>query len=148
MPDYYTPNCRRAEGFIDPDVSNYPTCLPLAEFETWYIFKRSHTDLDSWFSFSKSGFLAGTKEPNLHNNLPIAGVKTSGFRSFPRVIVQNDSQTVLSRIWTRVVDSISYDDNRYVKHSSGISVKEENCDVLNIFMQKDAKSVIHFGTCS
>ena len=29
--------------------------------------------------------------------------------------VQSETQTALSRIWTRVTDSISYDDNHYAK---------------------------------
>ena len=31
-------------------------------------------------------------------------------------------QTALSRIWTRVSDSISYNDNCYTKHASSVKV--------------------------
>ena len=34
----------------------------------------------------------------------------------------SEIQTVLSRIWTQVVDSISYDHNRYAKSASIIHV--------------------------
>ena len=41
-----------------------------------------------------------------------------GFIPFPRVLVQCEMQSVSSRIWTRVVVSISYDDNRYTTGTS------------------------------
>ena len=43
--------------------------------------------------------------------LPIAGGRIIGFIPFPRVLVLCEMQSVLSRIWTRVAMSISYDDN-------------------------------------
>ena len=36
-----------------------------------------------------------------------------GFIPFPKVLVLCEMQSVLSRIWTRVAVSISYDDNHY-----------------------------------
>ena len=45
--------------------------------------------------------------------LPIAGGRIIGFISFPRALVLCEMQSVSSRIWTRVVVSISYDDNHY-----------------------------------
>ena len=45
--------------------------------------------------------------------LPIAGGRIIGFIPFPMVLVLCEMQSVSSRIWTRVVVSISYDDNHY-----------------------------------
>ena len=45
--------------------------------------------------------------------LPIAGGRIIGFIPFPGVFVQCEMQSVLSRIWTRVAVSSSYDDNHY-----------------------------------
>ena len=52
------------------------------------------------------------KEPVLHY-LPIAGGRTDDFLSFPRALAQAKTQTDSSRIWTRMDNSIPYDDNRY-----------------------------------
>ena len=43
----------------------------------------------------------------------LAGGRMIGFIPFPRVLVLCEMQSVSSRIWTRVVVSISYDDNHY-----------------------------------
>ena len=37
---------------------------------------------------------------------------------FSRALKESEMQTVSPRIWTRVADSISYDDNRYAKRTS------------------------------
>ena len=37
--------------------------------------------------------------------------------SFPRTLALSEMQTALSRIWTQVVNSISYNDNHYVRHA-------------------------------
>ena len=44
--------------------------------------------------------------------LPIAGGGIIGFIPFPRLLVQCEMQSASSRIWTRVVVSISYDNNQ------------------------------------
>ena len=36
----------------------------------------------------------------------------------PKVLAQSEMQTALSRIWTRVANSISYNDNHYAKCAS------------------------------
>ena len=38
---------------------------------------------------------------------------------FPRVLAWNETQTATSRIWTWVVNSISYKNNNYAKYASG-----------------------------
>ena len=53
------------------------------------------------------------EEPSLPYYLPIAEGRIIRFIPFPRVLVQWEMWSVLSRIWTRVVVSISYDDNHY-----------------------------------
>ena len=50
-------------------------------------------------------------EPCLLYYLAIAVGRIIAFIAFPRVLVLCEMQSVLSRIWTRVVVSISYDDN-------------------------------------
>ena len=69
--------------------------------------------LNSEFSFSKISSLTKAEEPCLPYYLPIAGRRIIGFIPFPRVLVLYEMQSVSSRIWTRVVVSISYDDNHY-----------------------------------
>ena len=77
------------------------------------ILKRSLTGLNSEFSFSLTSCLTKAEEPSLPYYLPIAGGRIIGFIPFPRVLVLCEMQSVLSRIWTRVAVSISYDNNHY-----------------------------------
>ena len=51
------------------------------------------------------------EEPSLPYYLPIAEGRIIGFIPFPRVLVLCEMQSVLSKIWTHVAVSISYDDN-------------------------------------
>ena len=78
-----------------------------------FFFKQSLTGLNSEFSFSKTSCLSKAEEPSLPYYLPIAGGRIIGFIPFPRVLVLYEMQSVLSRIWTRITMSISYDDNHY-----------------------------------
>ena len=64
------------------------------------------------FSFSLSGCLTKAKEPTLHYYLPIAGKRTGS----------SEMQTALSRIWTRVTNSISEDDYSYTKSTCTVHV--------------------------
>ena len=84
-----------------------------AGYDTRSIFKRSLTGLNSEFSFSKTSCLTKAEEPSLPYYLPIAGGRIIGFITFPRVLVLSEMQSILSRIWTRVAVSISYDNNHY-----------------------------------
>ena len=61
------------------------------------------------------------KNPVFPTILPIAGGTILGFIPFPRVLVLCEMQSVLSRFWTRVAVSISYDDNHYSILFYGIS---------------------------
>ena len=82
------------------------------------IFKRSLTGLNSEFSFSLTSCLTKAQEISLPYYLPIAGGRIIRFIPFPRVLVLCEMQSASSRIWTRVVLSISYDDNHYTTGTS------------------------------
>ena len=82
-------------------------------------FKQSLTGLNSEFSFSYTSCPTKAEEPSLPYYLPIAGGRIIGFIPFSRVLVLCKMQSVLSRIWTRVAVSISYDDNHY---TSGLCI--------------------------
>ena len=79
----------------------------------WSIFKRSLTGLNTEFSFFSTSCHTKVKEPSLSYYLPIAGRRIVGFIPFPRVLVLCEMQTASSRIWTLVVELISFDDNHY-----------------------------------
>ena len=81
-------------------------------------FKRSLAGLNSEFSFSQTSCLTKAEEPSLPYYLPIAGGRIIGFIPFPRVLVLCEMQSVLSKNWTRIVVSISCDDNHYTTGTS------------------------------
>ena len=60
-------------------------------------------------------WLAKAKRPSLPWYLPTAGGITDGFILFKNVLAHCETQTALSKIWTRVANSISSDDNSYTK---------------------------------
>ena len=116
-------------------VINAPTTLftdPSAQagYDTRSIFKRSLTGLNSEFSFFQTSCLTKAEESSLSYYLPIAGGRIIGFIPFPRVLVLCELQSVLSRIWTRVAMSISYDDNHY---PTGTNYKWYHCHSCSIF---------------
>ena len=82
-------------------------------YDTWSIFKRSLSGLNSEFSFSKTSCLTKAEEHSLPYYLPIAGGRIIGSIPFPRVLVPCEMQSVSSKIWTRVAASISYDDKHF-----------------------------------
>ena len=94
-----------------------------AGYDTRSIFKRSLTGLNSEFSFSYTSCLTKAEEHSLSYYLPIAGGRIIGFVPFPRVLGLCEMQSVSSRIWTRVAESISYDDNHY-------STKQSDSEVI------------------
>ena len=87
-------------------------------YDSMSIFKRSLTGLNSEFSFSETSCLTKAEELSLPYYLPIAGGRIIGFIPFPRVLVLCERQQILSRIWTHVAVSISYDDNHYTMGTS------------------------------
>ena len=74
--------------------------------------------MNSEFSKLKTGRLTKVKETSLPYYLPIPGERTNRFMAFSKELKWSKIQTILSRIWTWVDDSISYDDNHYTEHAS------------------------------
>ena len=108
------------------------TLPPCTGCDTRRIFKQSKTGLNSEFSSAYIDCLTKVKESSLFYYLPTAGCRRrDGFMPFQRVLVWSETQTVLSRIWTQVVDSISNDDNRYAKHTD--YTKQECILILSSF---------------
>ena len=101
-----------------------------AGYDTRSIFKRSLTGLSSEFSFSKTSCLAKAEEPSLPY---ITGGRIIGFIYFPRVLCEMKSAS--SRIWTRVVVSIPYDDNHYTTSTSEFSNKGLRLNHINNYSQ-------------
>ena len=69
--------------------------------------------------------------------------------TFVRMQAWTETQTASSKIWTRIADSISYDDNRYAKNSTmkmfiascKIGNSNENCDFNSIEMSTDVRTL-------
>ena len=57
--------------------------------------------------------------------------RTDGFIPLLRALVQNEMQTALSRNWTQVNDSNSYDDTHYATLIDGVWVNISPSDPLN-----------------
>ena len=104
--------------------------LHSGRYDTRSIFKWSLTGLNSEFSFSKASCLTRTEEPSLPYYLPIAGGRIIGFIPFPRVLMLCEMQSVLSRIWTHVAMSISYNDNNYTTDTSDFHRKSYLSDEM------------------
>ena len=81
-----------------------------------YFFKQSTAGLNSEFSFFYTGCLIEAKEPYLPYYLLIVG-RTNGYMPFSRALVQREMQTVSSRIWTQIANSICYYDNCYTAYT-------------------------------
>ena len=64
--------------------------------------------------------LPGLKKLVCPTILPIAGGRIIGFIPLPRVLVLCEMHSISSRIWTRVLVSISNDDNHY---ATGTTIK-------------------------
>ena len=80
--------------------------------------KRDLTGLSSEFYFSYTGCQNKVKEPTLPYYFHLTGGRIVGFIPFPRVLVVWEMQTSFSRIWTRVIVSISYNDIHYITSAS------------------------------
>ena len=94
------------------DVCIYSIPPPRAGCDTRSSFWWNETDLNSKISFTLTCCLTKTKEPNLSHYLPITGRR---FMPFSRALAPSETQTALSRNWTRVTVTISNEDNRYTK---------------------------------
>ena len=115
----YFPSFNLTTFFLLPSSYHiYPTPPVGQDMTQGQFFKRSLTGLNSEFSFSKTSCLTKAEEPSLPYYLPIARGRIIGSIPFPRVLVLCETQSVSSRIWTRVAVSISYDDNHYTTGTS------------------------------
>ena len=77
----------------------------------------------AYYEFSQTLLPDNAKEPSLPNNLPIAGGrKNRWIHAVLMALARGKMQTTLSRIWTRVTDSIFNGDNRYAKNTSNMSL--------------------------
>ena len=93
-------------------ISYLPTPAIGQDMTQGQFLKRGLTGFNSEFSFSKNSCLTKAEEPSLPYYLPIAGGRIIGFIPFPRVVLC-EMQSVSSRIWTRVAETISCDNNHY-----------------------------------
>ena len=76
-----------------------------------------------WFNFrvfhcSYTGYHTKSKEICLTYNISKAGERRRGFMPFSRALARSKMQTALSRIWTRIADSINCTNNRHTTCSS------------------------------
>ena len=69
------------------------------------------------FPFSWLVALHKSKESSLHDYFIHSSRENEWFHTFPRSLTWNKTQTTLSRIWTRITDSFSYEDERYAKRA-------------------------------
>ena len=93
----------------------YPILPSRAGFDTRSLLKRNIAALRSEFSFSWTGCRSKTKEFRSLYNLPIAAGKTHGFIFFLNWFTRRKIGIALSRIWTSVSNSISYENNVYTQ---------------------------------
>ena len=87
------------------------------------------TGLNSEFSFSKTICYTKVKELSLSYLLLITEERIGGYIPFPRVLAWRETQTAFPRIWTKVTESISYNDYHY---TLSISVMLQWWDMLMI----------------
>ena len=83
--------------------------------QSQYFFYAEYSWFVIQFSFSKTGCRSMAKEPSLLSYLPINGGRINWFMPSPRALVQSETHTTSSKIWTQVVKYISSDNNRYAR---------------------------------
>ena len=111
---HYVDNLFREQAFQRMYLPN-----PSTTSRMWHkiIFKPCKAGLNSEFSSSWIGCLTKAKELSLPYYLSIAGERTDGFMPFSRTLMLIEMQPTLSRIWTRVTESISADNKHLTKHT-------------------------------
>ena len=82
--------------------------------QSFQLFKRSTTSLNSEFSFSSTGCRTEVKELCLIYCLPIAGRRIVGFIPFLRVYAGCEMPTASTRFWTQIADFIPHSNKCYV----------------------------------
>ena len=104
MPNSMTPNILPMFSRATPYKRiEFKKILRAGQVSKWDNFKHQ-------IKISKKIFLL---EHFLACYLPIAEGRTEGFILFSKALLRSEMQTLLSRIWTHVTNSISYD-NHYV----------------------------------
>ena len=95
----------------------YITPPTLAECDTRSIFKQSTVSLNSNFP-SNFTPVAAPKQKNslLYYLLTAGGEEEVDFWHSQGYLSENKMQTTSSKVWTRVTETISSDDNRYAMH--------------------------------
>ena len=93
--------------------------------------KRSLTGLNKEFSFSGVCSHKKINESSLSYYLPTAGRRIIGYL-IQRLFVPCEMRTVLSRIWTRFPEPISYDNNH--NSTSASSDKYRMCSAIKRFI--------------
>ena len=91
----------------------YPTPLPWAKYDTKSIFEHSKASLNSEVSL-QTGCQTKAKKSRLSYYLPIAG---GGRRRTVIFLKAINAMRNPNRIWTRIADSITNNDNRYANHA-------------------------------
>ena len=84
---------------------------------------KSTAGLNSEFSFRYTGCITETKNPSLLNYSTIVRGGRDGFMPFQKALTQRETQRASkylnvrwsSRVWIRVINSISYDNNLYTE---------------------------------
>ena len=94
------------------------------------------TGLNSEFFFSSTSCHTNVKELSLFYHLSIAEGRTVGFITFSRIIILCEMQT-LSRIWTLVILSISYNNNHYHMHLPPLDKIQNLIEMLIFHVQKN-----------
>ena len=79
---------------------------------TMSLFKRSKTGLNWKFSFSKTGCLTKAKENSVMYHSSIGGGR-EWFMPFLLILARDKTQTADVKIWTRIAQSTSNDNERY-----------------------------------
>ena len=113
------------------DINIFTNPFARAGYNTRSIFKQSLTGLNPEFPFSKTSCRTKAEDSSVPDYLPIAGGRIIGFIPIPRVLVLREMLSFSSRIWTRVVVSISYDDNHYTTGTCWYNVSNDFTIVWN-----------------
>ena len=94
------------------------------------------------FSFPSRHLPYYGQRASLPYYLPIAGGRIIGFIPFPRVLALCEMQTPSPRVWTRITNSISYNDNHYITNTYCIKGSNSTSDSIDYMNQLVFKVII------
>ena len=98
--------------WIRPVASNAPWTGSNVVSYLSYRYVGTHYFEENTFLLKRLAYRQAV-EPNLPYYSPISGWRRSGFLLFLRALARSETQTVTSKIWTRVIEFISHDNYRY-----------------------------------